>query len=176
VLASGWVTTGRETELFEREFGTYVQAGHAVAVSSCTAAIELALRALRLPSESPVLVSTVTFCGVGQAVLRARLRPVLVDADPRAAMPSAAHVSLAARGCEGPGAMIVLHFAGAPAPPTEPADAACLPLRRASSIPVTALPGMPTWPSAGECLRYRASMGLQRTYTPSARLPIPASG
>ena len=44
VLASGWVTTGHETERFESEFAAYVGAEHAVAVSSCTAALELADR------------------------------------------------------------------------------------------------------------------------------------
>ncbi|WP_206281723.1 DegT/DnrJ/EryC1/StrS family aminotransferase [Streptomyces agglomeratus] len=36
VLASGWLTTGRETQRFEEEFAAYVGARHAVAVSSCT--------------------------------------------------------------------------------------------------------------------------------------------
>ena len=48
MLASGWVTTGTESPAFESEFATYVGAAQAVAVSSCTAAIELALRSLRL--------------------------------------------------------------------------------------------------------------------------------
>ena len=43
VLASGWVTTGEETRRFEEEFASYVEAEHAVAVSSCTAALELSL-------------------------------------------------------------------------------------------------------------------------------------
>ena len=46
VLASGWVTMGAETFAFEQEFGAWVGAPHTVAVSSCTAAIEMALAAL----------------------------------------------------------------------------------------------------------------------------------
>jgi FlaA1/EpsC-like NDP-sugar epimerase/dTDP-4-amino-4,6-dideoxygalactose transaminase len=128
VLASGWVTTGPETELFEREFAAYVGAGHAVAVSSCTAALELALRALRLPPGGTVLVPDVTFCGAVHAVLHAGLRPVLVDVDPRTAMVTPATVARAARACGCPHALMVLHYAGAPAPVAELAAAARLPL------------------------------------------------
>ncbi|MFE9444687.1 DegT/DnrJ/EryC1/StrS family aminotransferase [Streptomyces sp. NPDC006602] len=128
VLASGWVTTGRETELFEKEFAEYVSAAHAVAVSSCTAALELALRALRLPAGATVLVPSITFCGAAQAVLHAGLRLALVDVDPRTGMPTPATVARAARVCGCPQAMIVLHYAGAPAPVAELAQAARLPL------------------------------------------------
>jgi FlaA1/EpsC-like NDP-sugar epimerase/dTDP-4-amino-4,6-dideoxygalactose transaminase len=128
VFQSGWVTTGPETELFESEFAAHVGARHAVAVSSCTAALELALRALRLPEGSPVLVPAVTFCGAAQAVLHAGLRPVLVDVDPRTGQVDAASVGRAARVCGCPRAMMVLHYAGAPAPVAELAEAARLPL------------------------------------------------
>ncbi|MFI7014742.1 DegT/DnrJ/EryC1/StrS family aminotransferase [Streptomyces sp. NPDC050164] len=128
VLASGWVTTGPETERFEHEFAEYVSAAHAVAVSSCTAALELALRALRLPAGGTVLVPAVTFCGAAQAVLHAGLRPVLVDVDPRTGMPTPAMVARAARACGCPQAMMVLHYAGSPTPVAELAEAARLPL------------------------------------------------
>ncbi|WP_234390458.1 DegT/DnrJ/EryC1/StrS family aminotransferase [Streptomyces sp. MMG1533] len=130
VLASGWVTTGHETELFESEFAACVEAEHAIAVSSCTAALELALRALRLPPGGTVLVPAVTFCGAAHAILHAGLRPVLVDVDPRTGTPTAATVARAARACGCPQAMMVLHYAGAPAPVAELAQAARLPLTR----------------------------------------------
>lgn len=53
-----------------------------VAVANGTAAIEQALRSLGLPPDSPVLVPAVTFSGTGLAVLRANLRPLVVDVDP----------------------------------------------------------------------------------------------
>lgn len=127
VLASGWVTTGPETRLFEREFAGRVRARHAVAVSSCTAALELALRAMRLPPGAIVLVPTLTFCGAGQAVLHAGLRPLLVDVDPVTGMPTAATTARAVRAADSrPGAMMVMHFGGAPAPLSELAAAAGL--------------------------------------------------
>jgi dTDP-4-amino-4,6-dideoxygalactose transaminase len=130
VLGSGWLTTGPEVAAFEREFAEAVDAEHAVAVSSCTAAIELSLRALRLQPGANVLTSTMTFCGAIHAIVHAGLRPVLVDVNPETQMPDAATTAAAIRR-EGPAdAMVVLHFAGYPAPVDEMAEAASLPLSR----------------------------------------------
>ena len=81
-LASGWLTTGPECLAFEEEFATWVGARNAVAVSSCTAGLELSLRALGLPDRARVLVPAITFCGAANAVLHAGLVPVLADVDP----------------------------------------------------------------------------------------------
>jgi dTDP-4-amino-4,6-dideoxygalactose transaminase len=130
VLASGWVTTGPQVVEFEREFAEWVDAPHAVAVASCTAAIELALRALELPPGAKVLTSTMTFCGAVHAIVHAGLRPVLVDVDATTLMPDADTVADAARRAGGVDAMVALHFAGHPAPVHAMADAAGLPLSR----------------------------------------------
>ena len=76
VLTSGWLTTGPQVAAFEEDFSHWVGARHAVAVSSCTAALELSLRSLRLPPGAPVLVPTITFCGAVNAILHAGLQPV----------------------------------------------------------------------------------------------------
>src|SRR5439155_5740758 len=111
VLASGWVTTGPEVAEFEREFAAAVGASHAVAVSSCTAAIEIALRTLHLPRGARVLTSTLTFCGAVHAIVHAGLRPVLVDVDAETMMPNPETTAAA-----GPAdAMLVIHFGGHPA-------------------------------------------------------------
>jgi dTDP-4-amino-4,6-dideoxygalactose transaminase len=113
VLASGWVTTGAECNLFEEEFASYVRADHAVAVSSCTVAIELALRSLRLDPGAAVLTSTMTFCGAVHAIEHAGLRPVLVDVDPTTGMPTPTTVARAVRSLDGrPAAMVLVHWAG----------------------------------------------------------------
>ena len=130
VLASGWVTTGPEVAEFEREFAAWVGAEHAVAVSSCTAAIELALRSMRLPPGSKVLTSTMTFCGAVHAIVHAGLRPVLADVDPITLMPDARTTAAAARRAGGVDAMVVLHFAGFPAAVDQLAEAAGLPTHR----------------------------------------------
>ena len=127
VLSSGWLTTGSETLAFEREFAASVGAAHAVAVGSCTAAIELSLRALRLPAGAPVLTPTLTFCGAVHAIVHAGLRPVFVDIDETTLVPRADQVAAAASRHR-PKAMVVQHMAGYPAPVLDLADAAHLPL------------------------------------------------
>ncbi len=130
VLSSGWLTTGPKVAQFEREFAEFTQTQHAVAVSSCTTALELSLRSLRLPAGAPVLTSTVTFCGAVNAILHAGLRPVFVDIDLDTLMPDAESVAAAVHRSGRPAAAVVLHFAGHPAPVAEIAAAAGLPLDR----------------------------------------------
>jgi dTDP-4-amino-4,6-dideoxygalactose transaminase len=130
VLASGWLTTGPQVAAFEQEFSQWVGSQHAVAVSSCTAALELSLRSLRLPPGAPVLVPTITFCGAVNAILHAGLRPVLMDAEPRTLMPDAHAAARAVAYGGKPAAMVALHFAGHPTDVEEAASAAGLPLDR----------------------------------------------
>jgi dTDP-4-amino-4,6-dideoxygalactose transaminase len=124
ILGSGWVTSGQQVIEFEREFAEHVGARRAVAVSSCTAALELALRALNLPAGSRVLMSTDTFCGAASAIVHAGLQPVLADVDPITAMPSPVTVAAAARAVGGVQAMVVVHLGGLPTQVEEMAEAA----------------------------------------------------
>ena len=134
VLTSGWLTTGPQVAAFEEEFSHWVGAQHAVAVSSCTAALELSLRSLRLQPGAPVLVPTITFCGAVNAILHAGLRPVLMDAEPRTLMPDAQAAARAVSYGGTPGAMVALHFAGQPAEVEALASAAGLPLDLARRV------------------------------------------
>ena len=126
VLASGWVTMGAESLAFETELASWVGAPHAVAVSSCSAAIQMALTALNLPPGSPVLTPTLTFCGAVQAIVHAGLRPVLVDADERTLAVSAAGAAAAAS--RGAAAMVIQHMAGYPLDGAQLAAAVGLPV------------------------------------------------
>lgn len=130
VLTSGWLTTGPEVMRFESAIAQYVDAAEAVAVSSCTAALELSLRALGLPPGAKVLTSAMTFCGAVNAIIHAGLEPVLADIDPDTLMPNVATTSRAVERAGGVDAMVVLHFAGFPAPVPDLAKAADLPLGR----------------------------------------------
>lgn len=114
VLESGWVTTGQEVVEFEREFADYVGAGRGVAVSSCTAGLELALRGLGLAPGSRVLMSTNTFCGAAGAITHAGLVPVLADVDPWSAVPTEDLIRAAVREVGGVSAMVVVHLGGRP--------------------------------------------------------------
>ena len=114
VLESGWVTTGQQVADFEREFADHVGAARGVAVSSCTAGLELALRGLGLARGSRVLMSTNTFCGAAGAITHAGLVPVLVDVDPWTAVPAEEHIRAAVRDVGGVSAMVVMHLGGNP--------------------------------------------------------------
>ncbi len=79
VLRSGWLTTGPKAREFERDFAAMVGAQHAVAVSSCTAALHLALEAAGLREGDEVLVPTMTFAATAEVVSYFKARPVLID-------------------------------------------------------------------------------------------------
>src|SRR5271156_4271814 len=81
VLASGryTFTKGKEVESFERAFADYIGTGDCVGVSSGTAALELALRALGIGPGDEVIVPTNSFIATAEAVSAVGATPVLVD-------------------------------------------------------------------------------------------------
>ena len=81
-LESGWLTSGARTADFERAFADYVGAEHAIAVTSCTAAMHLALAALGIERDDVVLVPTMTFPATAGVVRFLDAIPLLVDCDP----------------------------------------------------------------------------------------------
>ncbi|HEY7956781.1 MAG TPA: DegT/DnrJ/EryC1/StrS aminotransferase family protein [Polyangia bacterium] len=83
VLRSGWLTSGAECARFEEELAAFVGARHAVAVSSCTAALHLALEAAGVRRADRVLVPTFTFAATAEVVAHLGAQPVLVDCEPR---------------------------------------------------------------------------------------------
>ena len=82
VVRSGWVAQGPEVAAFERELADAVGAPHAVAVSSCTAALELCLRALGVGLGDDVVTVSHSFIATANAVVAVGARPVFVDIDP----------------------------------------------------------------------------------------------
>ncbi len=81
-LESGWITTGPKTRCFEEAFARFIGVRHALAVSSCTAALHLSLDAARLSEGAEVLVPTLTFAATAEVVAYFKAKPVLVDVDP----------------------------------------------------------------------------------------------
>ena len=81
VIRSGWLTMGPKTIEFESEFARYIGVEHAIAVSSCTAALHLALEAAGVSPGDEVLVPTTTFTATAEVVTYLGARPVLVDVD-----------------------------------------------------------------------------------------------
>lgn len=80
-IRSGWVTTGPKVRRFEESFARYVGAKHAIAVSSCTAALHLALASLGVGPGDEVIVPTLTFCATANVVVHLGATPVVVDVD-----------------------------------------------------------------------------------------------
>ncbi|WP_298292432.1 aminotransferase class I/II-fold pyridoxal phosphate-dependent enzyme [uncultured Litoreibacter sp.] len=65
--------------LLEREFAAMMGTKYALAVSSCSAALFLSLKALGLPKGAKVLIPAFTFAAVPSAVVHAEMQPVLVE-------------------------------------------------------------------------------------------------
>jgi perosamine synthetase len=82
VIRSGWVAQGPEVAALEREFARAVGASHGVAVSNCTAALELSLRALGIGPGDDVVTVSHSFIATANAVVAVGARPVFVDIDP----------------------------------------------------------------------------------------------
>ncbi|MEV0530221.1 DegT/DnrJ/EryC1/StrS family aminotransferase [Kitasatospora sp. NPDC050463] len=82
VLATGGYIKGPETAGFEEEYAAFSGVRHCVGAANGTDALELALRALDLRPGGGVVLPANTFVATAEAVVRAGLRPVLVDADP----------------------------------------------------------------------------------------------
>jgi perosamine synthetase len=82
VLESGQLTMGPKVAEFEELLAGACGVEHAVAVSSGTAALHLAILALGLEAGDEVLVPAYTFPATANVVALAGLRPVLVDVDP----------------------------------------------------------------------------------------------
>ncbi len=81
-LRRGWLTQGPEVAAFEREFADYVGARHACAVSSCTTALHLALRALGVGPGDEVITVSHSFIATANAIRYCGATPVFVDIEP----------------------------------------------------------------------------------------------
>jgi dTDP-4-amino-4,6-dideoxygalactose transaminase len=112
VLRSSWIGLGPRTEEFERAFADYVGADHAVAVSSCTAALHLSLLALGVGPGDEVITSGLTFAATVNAILATGARPVLVDVDRRTLNLDPARVDEVVT--DRTTAIIPVHFGGLP--------------------------------------------------------------
>lgn len=79
VILSGWVTQGPEVAAFEREFAALVGAPHACAVSNCTTALHLALKAIGVGLDDEVVTVSHSFIATANAVRYCGAIPVFVD-------------------------------------------------------------------------------------------------
>jgi perosamine synthetase len=82
VLLSGWITQGPEVAAFEQEFRAFVGAAHACAVSSCTAALHLALLAIGTRPGDEVITASHSYIATANSIRYCGAVPVFVDIDP----------------------------------------------------------------------------------------------
>jgi len=81
-LTSGWLTQGPEVAAFEREFASFVGAPYACAVSNCTTALHLALRAVGVGPGDEVITVSHSFIATANAIRYCDALPVFVDVQP----------------------------------------------------------------------------------------------
>lgn len=81
-ILSGWVTQGPKVKSFEDTFASLVDARFAVAVSSCTTALHLALRAVGVSQGDVVLTVSHSFIATANTVRHCGAEPLFVDIDP----------------------------------------------------------------------------------------------
>jgi dTDP-4-amino-4,6-dideoxygalactose transaminase len=110
-LRSGWLTLGARTAAFEEAFAAQLGARHAVAVSSCTAALHLAYLAAGVGPGDEVIVPSFTFTATAAAVLYCGATPVFAEIVSRE-RPSLDPEDVARRITPRTRAVCVVHYAG----------------------------------------------------------------
>ena len=78
-----WLSRGPKVSRFEEDFAVYTGANHAIAVSSCTAALHVSIVAAGVKEGDEVITTPVTFPATTNAILYERATPILVDVDRR---------------------------------------------------------------------------------------------
>jgi len=111
VIESGMLTMGVRVPEFEAELARVCETRHAVAVSSGTAALHLAVLALGLEPGDEVIVPAYTFPATANVVALSGLKPVLVDVDPATMNLDPAQVEVGPR----TRAILAVHLFGRPA-------------------------------------------------------------
>ncbi|MDX9703221.1 MAG: DegT/DnrJ/EryC1/StrS family aminotransferase [Candidatus Auribacterota bacterium] len=112
VLRSGWLTTGPRSVEFERLFCEYTGARHAVALSSCTAALHLALEVLDLHPQDEIITTPFTFSATASEILHAGAKIRFVDVNPETGNIDELKIREAIS--ERTRAILPVHFAGNP--------------------------------------------------------------
>lgn len=113
VIDSKWLTMGEITSAFEARLSEFVDCRYAVAVSSCTAALHIALRCLNIGPGDEVICPALTFVATANAIRYCGAKPVFADVE------SLKHWNIGRAGIESvttprTKAILVVHYAGYP--------------------------------------------------------------
>ncbi|MDQ7842844.1 MAG: DegT/DnrJ/EryC1/StrS family aminotransferase [Armatimonadota bacterium] len=114
VLDSGRLVAGNQVRAFEEAFAAYLGLPFAVATSSGTTALQVALEALGIGRGDAVITTPFTFVATANAILYTGARPIFVDVDEKTANLDPNQVEDALRR-EGARAVLPVHLYGLPA-------------------------------------------------------------
>ncbi|WP_416916225.1 MAG: DegT/DnrJ/EryC1/StrS family aminotransferase [Roseicyclus sp.] len=81
-IEAGWLTQGPKVAAFEKDFANRHGVPHALATTSCTTALHLALAAMDIGPGDEVIVPSFTWVATANAALYCGATPVLCDVDP----------------------------------------------------------------------------------------------
>ena len=81
-LREGWITTGPKVKRFEGEFASFIGSPAALALSSGTGALHVALATLGIGPGDAVITTPMTFCSSVHVIEQVGARPILVDIEP----------------------------------------------------------------------------------------------
>lgn len=112
VLRSGWITSGSKVKKLEEKFIQQVGCKHAIAVSSATAGMHLALHALDIGPGDEVITPSLTWVSTVNLIHLCGATPVFVDVDKNTLMTTAEMIEQAIT----PSTKLIIpvHYAGAP--------------------------------------------------------------
>ena len=81
-LNTGWISSGGSfVKVFEKNFAKFIGMKYAVAVSSGTAALDIALKSLNLKKNDEVIIPAFSIISTALCVIKLGLKPILVDCD-----------------------------------------------------------------------------------------------
>lgn len=109
-----WVGLGKKVSEFEHAWEKHIGSGTAIALNSATAALHLAVKFLNLPNDSEIIVPSLTFASTASSVLYNGLTPVFADIRQDTLQIDVGSIEklITAK----TRAIIVVHYAGHPAP------------------------------------------------------------
>lgn len=111
-INSGWITQGPEVAAFERDFADLVGAAYACAVSNCTTALHLALRAVGVGEGDEVITVSHSFIATANAIRYCGAIPVFVDVEPSTGNIDSGRIERVM--CDRTRAILVVHQLGMP--------------------------------------------------------------
>ncbi len=112
VVRHGWLTTGPKIEEFENAIRDFIGCKFAVAVSSATAGLDIAVTSLGLQPGSEIITTPFTFVASSNAILYNNCNPVFVDIDEKTRNMDAGKIEEKITGKTK--AILPVHYAGQP--------------------------------------------------------------